>query len=102
MYKWVALYRRVEDEGALEQFFSQQHLPLAEKLPGLLQSQLCRIDGKPGGQSRFHLSYELFFASQEALIGAIATAEGMALLEALRPWVDAQVINWYYGSVWTS
>lgn len=102
MYKWVTLYRRVEDEATLEQFFSYQHLPLAEKLPGLLGSQLCRIDGKPGGQSRFHLSYELSFESQEALVAAIATPEGMALLKLLRPWVDAQIITWYYGSVWAS
>lgn len=100
MYKLVTMYRRVDDEDSLETFFVQRHLPLAEKLPGLLRSEVCRIDGKPGGASRFHLTYALYFASQETLLMALATPAGIALLQALYPWLEAHVISWYYGTAW--
>ncbi|MCA9938601.1 MAG: EthD family reductase [Anaerolineales bacterium] len=100
MYKLVTMYRRVDDEEALEAFFVQQHLPLAEQLPGLLRSEVCRIDGKPGGESRFHLTYALYFPSQEKLLMALASPAGISLLQALYPWLEARVISWYYGSAW--
>ena len=61
MFKFVTIYRRVDDDNALEMFFSSTHLPLAEQLPGLLKSEVSRISGKPGGPSRYHLMYELYF-----------------------------------------
>ena len=51
MFKFVTIYRRVDDMVALEEFFSGTHLPLAEQLPGLLRSEVGRIRGKPGGNS---------------------------------------------------
>ncbi|NLF64295.1 MAG: EthD family reductase, partial [Chloroflexi bacterium] len=73
MFKFVTIYRRVDDMVALEEFFSGTHLPLAEQLPGLLRSEVGRIRGKPGGNSRFHLMYELYFASEEAFLRALAS-----------------------------
>ena len=64
MYTLITLYRRVEDENTLETFFSHTHLPLAEQLPALVRSEVTRIDGKPGGQSRFHMMYTLYFESK--------------------------------------
>jgi hypothetical protein len=55
MFKFVTMYRKVDDELALESFFAETHLQLAEKLPGMVKSEVGRITGKPGGQSRFHL-----------------------------------------------
>ena len=82
---------------ALEEFFSRTHLPLAERLPGLVKSEVSRISGKPGGESRFHLMYELYFASRDAYLLAIASETGRALVQALAPWGEARIITWFYA-----
>lgn len=97
LYKFVTIYRRVDDELALEEFFSSTHLPLAESLPGLVKSEVSRISGKPGGASRFHLMYELYFGSREAYLRAIASEAGRALVEALAPWGEARIVTWFYA-----
>lgn len=96
-FKFVTIYRRVDDEQALEEFFSGTHLPLAEMLPGLVKSEVSRIGGKPGGESRFHLMYELYFESRDAYLRAIASETGQALVQALAPWGEARIITWFYA-----
>lgn len=97
MFKLTTIYRRVDDEEALEQFFSQTHLPLAEQLPGLQKSEVSRISGKPGGESRFHLMYELYFTSRDAYHKAMISEPGLALIKALTPWWKAKIISWFYA-----
>ena len=97
LYKFVTIYRKVDDEAALEEFFSRTHLPLAEKLPGLVKSEVSRISGKPGGESRFHLMYELYFESRAAYLEAIASEAGRTLVQALTPWGEARIITWFYA-----
>jgi len=98
MYKFVTIYRRVDDENTLENFFSGTHLPFAEKLPGLLKSEVSRIERKPGGESRFYLMYELYFESQNWFQRAMATPQGVQLIEALRPWADAKILTWFFAT----
>jgi uncharacterized protein (TIGR02118 family) len=97
MFKFVTMYRKVDDELALESFFAETHLQLAEKLPGMVKSEVGRITGKPGGQSRFHLIYELYFATPEDFYRALASDPGRSLMAALREWADAKLITWYYA-----
>lgn len=97
-FKVVTLYRRVDDEQALEAFFSRTHLPLGEQLPGLAKSEVSRIGGKPGGESRFHLMYELYFDSRDAYRRALESEPGVALLQALAPWEEARIITWFYAT----
>jgi len=97
MYKFVTLYRRVDDEAALETFFSQTHLPLAEQLPGLARREVSRISHKPGGESRFHLMFELYFDSRLSFEAAMATPIGVQLIAALTPWAEAKIITWFFA-----
>ena len=97
MFKFVTIYRRVDDEAALETFFSNTHLQLAEQLPGLLKSEVSRVIGKPGGKSRFHLMYELYFESSQEYVHALASEAGQELMSALKEWGDAQLITWFYA-----
>ncbi|MCI0395865.1 MAG: EthD family reductase [Chloroflexi bacterium] len=97
MFKFVTIYRRVDDDMALESFFSSTHLPLAEQLPGLLRSEVSRVTGKPGGQSRFHLMYELYFESQDVFQQALFSEPGRELMKALAPWGEARIITWFYA-----
>jgi uncharacterized protein (TIGR02118 family) len=97
MFKFVTMYRKVDDEFALESFFSETHLQLAEKLPGLLKSEVARVTGKPGGQSRFHLIYELYFETPEDFYAALASESGRHLMAALTEWAEAKLITWFYA-----
>ena len=96
MFKFVTIYRRVDDENLLEEFFSSTHLPLAEQLPGLVKSEVSRVVGKPGGESRFHLMYELYFHSQEVFYRALGSDPGIELTAQLKRWSDALLITWFY------
>ena len=97
MYKFVMIYRRVDDEDAVDEFFSSTHLPLAESLPYLLKSEVSRVLSKPGGESRFLLMYELYFASIDTFREAFLTEQGIQLMQALKPWGDAKIITWFYA-----
>lgn len=97
MFKFVTIYRRVDDEAALESFFSNTHLPLAEQLPGLLKSEVSRVIGKPGGDSRFHLMYELYFESPKDFFQCLTTDAGRQLMAELKDWSDAKLITWFYA-----
>ncbi len=100
MFKLTAIYRQVDDPNTLDTFFSHTHLPLAEKLPGLLKTEVSRIPRKPGGQSRFWLMYEIYFESEDALIHAFGTETGIQLIQALKPWADARLLTWFYAEVY--
>ena len=100
VYKFVTIYRRVDDEMMLEEFFSATHLPLAEQLPGLLRTGLTRIKSKPGGESRFHMQYELYFADETSYLSAFLSEPGMQLLSVLQPWAAQKLITWFAGECW--
>ncbi len=97
MYRFAVLYYRVDDESALENFFSGTHLPLLEGLPGLRAVAVSRVVGQPTGQSRFTLVVEATFDDQRALETALLSETGLALMNALRPWAENKLIAWYYA-----
>ena len=97
MFKFVTMYRRVDDEDALEDFFSNTHLPLAERLPHLVKRELSRVNGKPGGESRFHLTFELYFENETLFHMAMTSLPGLELMNALKPWEEAKLITWFYS-----
>ena len=97
MFKFVTIYRRVDDEEVLEDFFSHRHLQLSEKLPGLQKSEVSRVMGRPGGESRFHLMYELYFHSAKDFFHALNSDAGRELMGALKEWADAKLITWFYA-----
>jgi uncharacterized protein (TIGR02118 family) len=100
LFKFVTIYRRVDNEDALEDFFSGTHLSLAEQLPGLLKTEVSRVVGKPGGESRFHLMYELYFDSQDSFFRALESEAGRELMAALLKWDKARLITWFYSESW--
>ncbi|MEJ2749216.1 MAG: EthD family reductase [Anaerolineae bacterium] len=97
MYKFTILYRKVDDLDAVDNFFSQTHLPLAEQLPGLVKSEVSRIMGQPSGESRFYMAYELYFASRKAFEDAMKSRPGVFLMVNLTPWAEKRLVTWYYA-----
>lgn len=101
MFKFVTLYRKVDDPDSLDAFFSGTHLPLAEQLPNLQKSEVFWINGKPGGlQSRFYLMYTLCFDDRAAFDLAFFSEIGIQLVQALKPWADAKIITWFFAEAY--
>ena len=94
------LYRRVDDEAAVEKFFTEIHLPLFEQLPTLLKSEISRVTWKPGGQSRFYMMVEGYFESSDHLNAAMITEPGLAMMAALKPWAEKGIITWFFCDSW--
>ena len=100
MFQFTTIYYRVDDEEKLESFFSNTHRDLAEKLPGLVKIEVSRVTGKPGGESRFHLVYALYFATAASFQRSLTSEAGVQLMQALKPWYDAGLIAWYYADAY--
>ena len=62
-----------------------------------MRREVSRISHKPGGDSRFHLMFELYFHSKISFEAAMKTPEGIALIEALMPWAEAKIITWFFA-----
>ncbi len=97
MFQFTTIYYRVDDEEKLESFFSNTHLQLAEQLPGLVKSEVSRITGRPGGESRFHMAYSLYFATQASFQLSMVSDAGLELIQALERWAEAGLITWYFA-----
>lgn len=97
MFQFTTLYYRVDDEDKIEDFFANTHRRLAEQLPGLAKIEVSRVTGQPRGQSRFHLVYSLYFASERSFQLSLSSPAGFELIQALKPWYDAKLIVWYYA-----
>ncbi len=98
MFKFVVIYYRVDDENALETFFTETHLPLVEALPGLRRLEISRITTQPFGPSRFYMMVEAYFDDEMALLRqGLLSQPGIALMNALRPWSENRLIAWFYA-----
>ncbi len=97
MFKFTTIYRKVDDNRKVEDFFVKSHLPLAEALPHLVKREISRVTRKPGGQSRFYLMVELYFESEADFQRAVATETGIQLIQALKPWAEAKLISWFFA-----
>ncbi len=97
MFKFTVLYYRVDDETALEEFFTTTHLPLAEALPGLRRLEISRITRQPFGRSRFYLSVEAYFDNEVAMQEGLLSQQGLAMMDALRPWSENKLLAWFYA-----
>lgn len=100
MFQFTTVYYRVDDQDKLESFFASTHRALAEQLPGLVKIEVSRVTGKPGGESRFHLAYSLYFATAASFQRSLTSEAGIQLMQALKAWYDAGLIAWYYGDAY--
>lgn len=101
MFKFVVIYYRVDDETALEDFFTSTHLPLVESLPGLRRLEISRITSQPFGKSRFYMEVEAYFDSEAAMREGLVSRPGIELMNALRPWSENRLIAWFYADSFT-
>jgi uncharacterized protein (TIGR02118 family) len=83
MHKLVVVLRGAEDSERIERRWSDDFVPLAEKMPGLRRVLVGRGAGSPRGRSDVLLVHEFLFEDREALYAAMTSPEGQAAGEAL-------------------
>lgn len=77
--KLIALYRQPENAEAFEQRYWNEHVPLAEKIPGLRRMEVTKFDKNlMGGETPYYMMAELVFDSAEDLKAGMASEEGKA------------------------
>ena len=78
IYKLVILFKQPANPVEFERRWSEEFVPLAERLPGLQRVVVSHTHGGPAGPVEIYLIHELHFAGFEALTSALKSAEGVA------------------------
>ena len=82
-YKLIILFKQPPEPAEFERRWSEEFVPLAERLPGLERVVVSHTHGGPAGPVEFYLVEELHFASQAALTEALSSPEGIAAGQCL-------------------
>ncbi len=61
-----------------EEYYANQHVPLAAKIPNVQRFESGRRQAVDGGESPYHRIAELWFASVERMGAAVSSPEGQA------------------------
>ena len=77
--KLVVLYTLPENVDEFEKHYTEQHVQLVHKVPGLQQFDAARFVAAPdNGELSYYRIAELSFADQDALQAGVASEEGQA------------------------
>ncbi|HLW91990.1 MAG TPA: EthD family reductase [Roseiarcus sp.] len=79
MASLVVMYKTPKDAAAFDKYYTETHIPIAKKIPGLRKYEVSRGPVvTPAGPSGFHLIATLYFDDLAAIQKAFASAEGQA------------------------
>lgn len=77
MYKLIILFQHPADLADFQRRWSEDFVPLVEKLPGIRRVVVSHIDGGPVGEAPYHLLHEVHFDNKAALTAALASPAGV-------------------------
>ena len=79
MHRLTVLYRRPADEAHFRDYYVGTHLPLVDKLPGLVRAQYSFEVASLGGESGYFAVFHADFGSADAMAAALASEAGKAV-----------------------
>jgi uncharacterized protein (TIGR02118 family) len=75
----VVMYKTPKDTAAFDKHYSEIHIPLAKKIPGLRKYEISKgTVATPAGPSGFHLIATLHFDDLAAVKAGFSSPEGKA------------------------
>lgn len=92
MVKLIAMYKTPSDITEFEKHYYEIHMPLIEKMPGLLRTEVSKISGMPGQESKYHMMAEMYFENMDKLNESMASPEGKAAGKDLMSFAKDYVI----------
>ena len=78
MLKLTVLYAHPKDPEAFEEYYANEHLPLAAKIPNVQRFESGRVHAVDDGKPPYHRIAELWFESAERMGEALSSPEGEA------------------------
>ncbi len=78
MIKLVAMYKTPADIEMFEKHYFEKHMPIVEKIPGLLRSEVSKLKILPGTDSNYYMMTEMYYEDMDSFNAAMATPEGKA------------------------
>lgn len=78
MVKLVALYKTPADAEIFDKHYFEVHMPIVEKIPGLVRSEVSKIKPLPGTESKFYMMTEMYYENMDAFNAAMGSPEGKA------------------------
>ena len=84
MLKLTVLYAHPKDPEAFEEYYANEHLPLAAKIPNVLRFESGRVGTVDGSKPPYHRIEESWFESAERLSEALCSPEGEYATEDIR------------------
>ncbi len=79
MIKMTLLYGQPEDADAFENYYTNTHMPIAAKIPGVERLELTRFGPNPDGTApAYHRMAEMYFPTEDAAQAALGSPEGEA------------------------
>lgn len=91
MHKLILVVHRPSDPVAFDRCWSEDFVPLAERMPGLRRVVVARAYGGPSGATEVHLIHEFYFDDEAALRQAMTSPEGQRAGQALMGFAAGQV-----------
>lgn len=92
MVKLIAMYKTPSDTEEFEKHYNEIHMPLIEKMPGLLRTEVSKISGMSGQESKYYLMAEMYFENMDKLNESMASPEGKAAGKDLMSFAKDYVI----------
>lgn len=84
MFKVTVLYGKPTDPAAFEQYYFEQHLSIAARIPNVARVETARVAATPDGSPLpHHRIAELWFHDLETLQGSMGSPEGHKTVEDL-------------------
>lgn len=78
MIKLVAMYKTPADIEMFEKHYFEKHMPIVDKIPGLIKSEVSKLKILPGTDSDYYMMTEMYYEDMDSFNAAMATPEGKA------------------------
>ncbi len=103
MIKLIALYKKPIDVDAFEEHYTQIHIPLVEKIPGIRKTEWSRMIASPTGEAPYYMMYEMYFDNMDAYKVAMKSEEnktaGKDLMSFAKDLVTFMIADTYEDEV---
>lgn len=84
MAKLTVLYGRPDDPEAFDDYYFNQHLPFAQKMPDVRQVELSKVVDPPyGTEPPYYRMAEMWYENMEQLRAALGSDDGRSVLDDL-------------------
>jgi uncharacterized protein (TIGR02118 family) len=96
MTKLIALYKTPEDKEAFEKKYFEEHIPLVNKMPGLIKAEISKLKGIGSSEEKFYMQAVMYFNDMDALNAAMGSPEGRASAKNLMSFAQ-NIVTMYIG-----